>query len=291
MPALISLGFVRLRGRAALRRLRPSAAGRPAFVSALGALAIAASACGGGDDGTAAGTPAATAPAATAPVATAPAATTTPAATEAAATATPEARLDYEFDDPGTRAWLTDSGRVNVNFYSEIRNTGDVPIEVVRVDYEISNRSGATTDLGILDRVFPQRIAPGASGAIGATLRGVSASDDEEINAVNIIVEVVEASEVSPLLVASEIEIRGVDESGQPVVAGRLENQGSETLSNVRIAVILLDASGGWIGFAPAKIDGDAIAPGESATFVTNANLPPGIADELDSVLVFAYDE
>lgn len=261
-------------------------------MSTLGALAIAAAACGGGDSNVA-DRVVATAPTTTTAPAAAPTATTAaPTATEAAtATATPEARLDYQFDAPGTRAWLTDSGRVNVNFYSEIRNTGNVPIEVIRVDFEISNRSGATTDLGTLVVAYPQRIAPGASSAIGTTLRGVAASDEDEINSVQIVIEVVEASEASPLLVVSDIEIRGEDESGQPVVTGRLENQTSETFSDVRVAVILLDADGRWIGFVPAKIDRDAIGPGESATFVTDANLPPGISEELDSVLVFAFNE
>ena len=182
MQALIWSNVERLFRYSSSRWLTPSIV-RAALVGTFVVLAIAASACGGDDDDLSESTADPTTATATPTATTTPTAVVTAAATEpATASPTPEARLEFEFDPPGTRAWVTEQGRVNVNFYSEIRNTGDVPIEVVRIDYEISNRSGATTDLGTLTMSYPLRLAPGASGAIGTTLRGVSASDDDEIN-------------------------------------------------------------------------------------------------------------
>ena len=217
-------------------------------------------------------------------------ATATASVATATVTPTPQARLEYEVDAPTSNPWNTASG-VDVNFFAEVRNTGGVPIEIVSIRRDIENFGGVTLDIGILEIAFPQRIAPGANGVIGATLHGVSLGDREELAAVNILVEIVEASAASPLLAASGIEIRGAAESGQLVVSGTVENSSTETYGDVRIAVVLLDSAGRWIGFAPAAIEGDSIAAGKSAAFVTDADLPPGISANVASVLVFAFAE
>lgn len=181
---------------------------------------------------------------------------------------------------------------VRVHFVAIVTNTGAHPIELHDINYEMRTPSGALIESGGVPQSYPKRIGPGQSAVIGRTVTADTAEKTEDVASVDIDFEARKVASADNLLTVVTSEYRGADDILQAQVVGEVRNDGSKLYDNIKVAVVMLDADGHAIGFATAKLPVGALAPGESAQFVTHADLP---ADKIDgrvhSVLVFASDQ
>jgi len=181
---------------------------------------------------------------------------------------------------------------VRVHFVAIVTNTGLDPIELHDINYEMRTPSGALVESGGVPQSYPKRIGPGQSAVIGRTVTADTAEKTEDVASVDIDFEARKVASADNLLTVVTSEYRGADDILQAQVVGEVRNDGSKLYDNIKVAVVMLDVDGRAIGFATAKLPVGALAPGESAQFATNADLP---ADQVDgrvhALLVFASDQ
>lgn len=285
---------------------RPSSVGAVALLPlAVVALLLAACSSGGASespqptsaDANVAATPPLANTQAASPTSAAPTATAA-AATPGAATATATASVAsgpivaVEIDVPIRYvAWLDKAGIVRVQFVARVRNSGNVPVELYDIVWTQVGEDGELLEPRGLESSSPSKIAPGDVGVIAGSGTAITATTPADVEGVSVTFEAREAASPSRLLAPGDVELQHEDRADHVLVAGHLENTTGARAADVRVAVVLVDSAGRWIGFAAGEIEGDSIGAGESAAFVVDAILPPGIAADVDSALVLAFAE
>ena len=181
---------------------------------------------------------------------------------------------------------------VRVHFVATATNTSDRPVELQDIRYRMTNADGAVVETGSVPQSYPKRIAPGAMAVIGRTVTADSARATEDVAAVEISYEAKRVDRADNLLEAVEPPVIGRDQFFQVEISGPIRSPGEHRYDNIKVAVLMRDASGEPLGFATANLPVDALEPGESAVFVTNADLPSAqVQDRIASVEVFASDQ
>lgn len=181
---------------------------------------------------------------------------------------------------------------VRVHFVAIVTNTSADPIELHDITYEMRSPSGALVESGGVPQSYPKRIGPGQSAVIGRTVTADTAEKTEDVASVDIDFEARKVASADNLLTVVTAEYRGADDTLQALVVGEVRNDGSKLHDNIKVAVVMLDAAGQAIGFATARLPVGALAPGESAQFVTHADLPADqVGGRVHSLLVFASDQ
>ncbi|MCZ7577560.1 MAG: FxLYD domain-containing protein [Dehalococcoidia bacterium] len=181
---------------------------------------------------------------------------------------------------------------VRVHFVAIVTNTGADPIELHDISYEMRAPSGALVESGRVPQSYPKRIGPGQSAVIGRTVTADTAEKTEDVASVAIDFDSRKVAAADNLLTVVSSEYRGADDILQAQVVGEVRNDGWKLYDNIKVAVVMLDVDGQAIGFATAKLPVGALGPGETAQFVTHADLPADqVGDRVHSLLVFASDQ
>lgn len=283
---------------------RPSSVGAVALLP-LAAVALLLAACSSGGasespqpasaDANVAATPPLANTQAASPTSAVPTATAA-AATRGAATATASVAsgpiVAVEIDAPIRYvAWLDEAGIVRVQFVARVRNSGNVPVELNDIVWTQVGEDGELLEPRGLESSSPSKIAAGDVGVIAGSGTAITATTPADIEGVSVTFEAREAASPSRLLVPGDVELQHEDRADHVLVTGHVENMTEARAAGVRVAVVLVDSAGRWIGFAAGEIEGDSIGAGESAAFVVDAVLPPGVAADVDSALVLAFAE
>lgn len=255
--------------------------GRPATLL----LAVVLAACGGegaSDDGSPAAAPTAT-------LAVGPVDATATADIAASPSPTSTTRAEAKLLRPVRYAAWRESGQtVAVHFVARVRNTGDVPVEVTRIEYELLDRANAAFDFGSVPRAYPPVLAPGEEGVIGGTAGRVSYSDPKEITGVSVFIDTRAAESTPPALEVRDLALAPAGRADQFRLTGEVLNRGDTAADRVLLGVALVDAEGDWIGFVGGSVGVAPLAPSASAPFSLSAALPPGIDAEVASFAAFA---
>lgn len=189
-------------------------------------------------------------------------------------------------------AWAQWLVGVRVHFVAFVTNPGPDPIELDSIRYEVRSPTGALVESGRVPQSYPRRIAPGQVAVIGRTVTADTAERIEDVATVTIAYKTRKASSADNLLTVVNAEFRGADDTLQALVVGEVRNDGARVYDNIKVAAVLLDPAGEPIGFATARLPVDSLAPGESAQFITRADLPAGTVEgRVESVRVFAFDQ
>ncbi len=205
-------------------------------------------------------------------------------------TATPSI-VDATLGPIGTITWQEPIFGVRVHFVAEIVNSGTVPIEVENIRYEMLSPSGAIIERGEVPKSYPRKIAPGANAVIGRTVTADAALSPRDVGSVRIDYDIVEVRAPDNLLGWSNVEARGTDLVGGLIVSGDVGNRSDRTFDDIQIAVVMVDASGAWVGYSTGEIVIGELKPNEVARFNTRPDLPPGLESRVASFIVFAFDE
>ncbi len=189
-------------------------------------------------------------------------------------------------------AWAQWLVGVRVHFVAFVSNPGPHPIELSDIRYQMRSPSGALVESGSVPQSYPRRIAPGQVAVIGRTVTADTAERTEDVATVTIEYKTRTVASADNLLTVVKVEFRGADDTLQALVVGEVRNDGSKRYDNIKVAAALLDDSGQPIGFATARLPVDSLGPGESAQFVTHADLQAGMVEGgVNSVRVFAFDQ
>ena len=181
---------------------------------------------------------------------------------------------------------------IRVHFVTSVTNTGNVPIEIFDLTYEMTSPSGAVVEVGDIPQSHPRKIGPGQTAVIGRTITADTATRVSDVANVKVTYKQKKASTADNLLQVLSAEYRGADQFGNLLVVGDVQNPSSVTYDDINIAVVLVDSSGRWIAYATAVIPVTELRPGQVARFATNADVPNSLVrSRVADVLVFTYDK
>ena len=181
---------------------------------------------------------------------------------------------------------------IRVHFVTIVTNTGNVPVELEHINYEMRSPAGVLVEVGTIPRSYPKRIAPGQSALIGRTVTADGAVTTEDVASIRITFDSKKVDRADRLLLVQSAELHGANSFGQVEVVGVVANDGATVVNSIKVAVAIVDRDGQAVGYATAKVAVNQLRPGDFAEFITAADLP---ADRIfplaDHVLVFASDE
>lgn len=181
---------------------------------------------------------------------------------------------------------------IRVHFVALVTNTGDEPVELADIRYEMRSPDGAVVETGTVPQSYPKRIAPGASAVIGRTVTADAATTVGDVASVSVSYTPKRAGWADNLLAVVSTEVRGENSFGQVEVVGIVRNDDRRSYDNVKIGVVMLDGAGAPIGYATANVPGHSVGAGDEVQFRTDADLPAEkFLEGIRGFTVFASDQ
>ena len=218
-----------------------------------------------------------------------PAPTGSPTAVTPAPSAAPET-LEITLRDLHHIVWEDWLLGVRVHFVARVENTGTVPAEIRDIEYEMRDHGGALLESGGVPHSFPRKLAPGQVGVIGRTVTADAASVASDVQTIVLDFKARRVDAPDNLLDVRSVRFDGEDEFGNILASGTVLQRSEKVYDDVKIAVVLVDDSGRWVGYATADLPVGEVPPGELVRFVTDADLPAERLPPVASIEVIAFD-
>ena len=179
---------------------------------------------------------------------------------------------------------------IKVHFVVRIENQGAVPAEVSSITYKMRDEYGALLEEGEVPHSYPRKLAPGAFGVIGRTVTADAAVRTGDIHDVEVEFDIERATRADNLLEFVQADSPDVGEWAEVRVTGALRNPSNKAYDNPKIAVVLVDTEGNWVGYMTADLAVDEVPPGEVVRFVTETDLPALVLPPIATVVVIGFD-
>lgn len=185
-------------------------------------------------------------------------------------------------------AWspYEDSDYILIHGAAIFENKGDVPVKIGETQMNHKSTDGSILDTESMIYSVPRVILPGETAIIGETsyVEGASADEFGETTYNFTFDKTKENPNV--------VEVEGI--KGTPVedgykVTGVVKNTTNEQQDDIRLAAALLDAEGNLLGALSTSVDVGIAAGGEAGFEMSYPDLPPNIADKVETIEVKAY--